>query len=462
MSLKRANSPSLAVWLTAWYAGATFTLLVVATVYLYWATVTHLDAEDILEFRRVIQRLERVLQTAPLNLAAAQTATEVEDSAEPIFVRLLKSDNSSIVETAGMTELMPASKFTSLAVGTPAKFSVRNVPAANGRFYLSCVVRVNDYRLQLALDHQPEALMLAAYRKRIYFTLGAALAVCVALGYIITWRGLRPLSLLASAMKRTGSTRLTERVQAAGYPAELAQLADAFNDMLVRLDESFQRLMRYSADIAHELRTPINNLRGEAEVALGKARSPEEYREVISSCLEECQQVSKIIDTLLFLSRAENPGTQIRRELLDVKTELAGIREFYEPAFTEAGIHCALEVPENISAKLDRTLFQRAVSNLLENAAAHTPRDGKIILSAVRHNGVLRVNVTDTGCGVAANDLPHILDRFYRSDRSRSHRGGQLGLGLSIVKGVTELHGGRVEISSEVGKGTSVTLILPA
>jgi two-component system heavy metal sensor histidine kinase CusS len=202
--------------------------------------------------------------------------------------------------------------------------------------------------------------------------------------------------------------------------------------MLDRLEESFKRLARFSADIAHELRTPVNNLRREAEVALGKSRSAEGYREVLGSCLEECARLSRIIDSLL-----------------------------YEAAAAEAGVTLRLICSDGMVANLDRTLFQRAVGNLVANALAHTPAGGIVTVAAGREDGAVTVNVTDTGCGIPEAHLPHVFDRFYRVDDARSTATGGVGLGLAIVKTIAGLHHGSAMIKSEVGKGTRVTLAFP-
>src|SRR5262249_19800144 len=150
---------------------------------------------------------------------------------------------------------------------------------------------------------------------------------------------------------------------------------------LDRLQESFDRLSRFSADIAHELRTPVNNLRGEAEVALGRPRSVDDYREVLGSCVEECSRLSSLIDNLLFLARAESPQTQIGKERFDVVAELGKVRDFYEAAAAEAGVSLVVRPNERLLVELDRTLFQRAVGNLLANALAHTPAEGTVTLA---------------------------------------------------------------------------------
>jgi two-component system heavy metal sensor histidine kinase CusS len=168
-----------------------------------------------------------------------------------------------------------------------------------------------------------------------------------------------------------------------------------------------------------------------------------------------------MIESLLFLAQAENPRTQIERERLDVGEELSALREFYEASAAEAGIALEVRVDGPVEAELNRTLMQRAVGNLVENALAHTSRGGAITLAATRENGKTRVEVADTGRGIPSEDLRFVFDRFYRVDRSRTAATGAIGLGLAIVRGIVGLHGGTAEIASEVGRGTRVTLLFP-
>jgi two-component system heavy metal sensor histidine kinase CusS len=197
------------------------------------------------------------------------------------------------------------------------------------------------------------------------------------------------------------------------------------------------------------------------EVALGKARSADEYRDVLGSALEECQRLSRIIDSLLFLARAENPEMQIRREPLEIGDELRTVLEFYEAAATERCVMLSLDAPQSITARLDRTLLQRAISNLVANAIVYTPAGGRVSVRACHEGSSIRVEVADTGCGIAPAHLPHIFDRLYRVDRARTATSGGVGLGLAIVKSVAELHGGRVEATSDEGRETRIALVLP-
>jgi two-component system heavy metal sensor histidine kinase CusS len=305
------------------------------------------------------------------------------------------------------------------------------------------------------------SVLLSPYRRRVWMVYLADAAACAGIGYVVARRGFRPLKQVADAMRGVRPSTLHQRINAEELPAELGQLADGFNQMARELEDAFNRLGRCCSDIAHELRTPIHNLRGEAEVALGRARSPEEYRESLGSFLEECVRLSSLIDRLLFLARADDPQTQIRRARLAIALELSRLREFYAAPAAEAGLSLALDADGSVVADLDRQLFQQAVGNLVENAIAYSDAGGTITLGARAERQTLFVEVQDTGRGIPAEHLPRLCDRFYRVDGARSGKTGGLGLGLAIVKSIAALHGGSLRISSVPGVGTRVSLILP-
>ena len=172
--------------------------------------------------------------------------------------------------------------------------------------------------------------------------------------------------------------------------------------------------------------------------------------------------MSHLIHSLLFLARAENPSTQIEKEKLNVAHELSSLAEFYESSAHDAGVELRVSSAPDLTASLDRVLFQRAMGNLISNAIAHTRRGGRIDVSAQEAaDGKLAFEVRDTGCGISPEHLPHVFDRFYRVDQTRSMENGHLGLGLSMVKSISNLHGGSIAIGSEVGVGTRVSMILP-
>src|ERR1700683_252209 len=314
--------------------------------------------------------------------------------------------------------------------------------------------------LQIAVDVSQKEALLARYRFWFGVVLLATFAIFPSVGYQIARHGIRPVEEMATTARHISSTNLRERILPEGYPFELASLASTFNQMLDRLEESFERISRFSADIAHDLRTPVNNIRGEAEVALARARSAREYRDVIESCLEEAVRLSDLIGDLLFLARAESPVTHLRRERVDVAELLGGFREYYEASAADSGVSLTTTVADKpVIAELDRTLLQRAVGNLVSNALAHTPPGGAIVFGTgvdFSHSdfSTIRIEVSDTGVAIPAEALPRVFDRFFRVDSSRSQASGGTGLGLAIVQSIMLLHGGNVEISSQPGQGT--------
>jgi two-component system heavy metal sensor histidine kinase CusS len=319
----------------------------------------------------------------------------------------------------------------------------------------------------VALDRVEEEELLSHFRILLAAVCGISLVICSAAGFLIAKRGIRPVAQVTAAARSVSSDMLAARIDSAEFPSELAELAETFNAMLERLDESFRRLTQFSADLAHELRTPVNNVRGELEVTLGRARTAEEYKAAIHSCLEETGRLTRIIESLLFLARAESGTADARLEAADMRRELETIVGFYEAAAHEKGVRLEVMPGPSPAAPLDRVLFQRAVGNVLANAIRATPSGGSIAVRLVEGQGAngaparVTVEVDDTGCGIAAEHLPRVFERFFRGDASRAAGSGGTGLGLAIVRSILDLHGGSVDIASERGRGTRVSLVFP-
>jgi len=273
----------------------------------------------------------------------------------------------------------------------------------------------------------------------------------------VTRRGLRPLGEMTRSLERIGPTHLKERVAPAGWPRELQPLAVAFDEMLERLEDSYTRLSQFSADLAHELRTPIGNILGEAQVALTRDRTPDEYREVIASAIAECERLSGIVDNLLFVARVDAAREPIKRKQFDARAAVEKIAAFYQTIAEDR--HVAISCSGEGQIYADPGLFERAVGNLVDNALRFTPEHGSIQIVLAQHAADFEVAVSDNGCGIAPEHLPRVFDRFYRADSSRSSDG--TGLGLALVKSIVDLHGGSSKIESEVNRGTTVTLVFP-
>src|SRR5256885_6334260 len=287
--------------------------------------------------------------------------------------------------------------------------------------------------------------------------LSGSILASVLIAIPVTRRGLRPLEEMKRSLERIGPTHLNERVASANWPRELQPMAIAFDEMLKRLDDSFTRLSQFSADLAHELRTPIANMLGEAQVALSRDRSSAEYRETIESTIGECERLSGIVDNLLFVARVDAAREPIARKRFDARAAVQKIAAFYQTLADDHHVTISCSGDGQIYA--DPDLFERALGNLLDNALRFTPENGSIQISLSEHDADFEVAVSDNGCGIASEHLPRVFDRFYRADSSRGSDGA--GLGLALVKSIVDLHGGSASIHSEIGRGTTVKLTFP-
>ncbi len=461
---------TLAFRLTAGYALAGLLLVFLATASLYLVLLSELEKSTDLFLADKLHVLTTMLRERPNDWDALREEIELESAArryEQFYIRLLDEQNTPLLTTPGMAEQLDMAQFVNRIQSrpddtTPMKgrhgqpFRVTSATAPVGS------PPTHSDTIQIAIDVSQEQELLARFRRWFWVILLGAFAVFPLIGYQIALRGIRPVEEMAATASRISSTNLQERIVTEGYPFELASLAGTFNKMLDRLEESFERISRFSADIAHDLRTPVNNIRGEAEVALARARSVDEYREVLESCLEEGVRLSDLIGDLLFLARAENPLTHLNRQRVDVVELLGGVCEYYEASAADRGISLSAPVAtEPVIAELDRTLVQRAVGNLVSNAVAHTPPGGSVVLATNAEAATIRIEVSDTGAGIPTEALPRVFDRFFRVDQSRFQASGGTGLGLAIVQSIMVLHGGKAEIASQLGHGTRVTLRMP-
>ncbi len=308
--------------------------------------------------------------------------------------------------------------------------------------------------IEVAHDNTRDKDLIVRYLRAIVVLLAAGIILAAKVGRLAALKALRPLGRLDAAVRRISASHTNERIDVLNWPSELTLLANDLNSMLGRIEESCRRLTQFSDDLAHELRSPVNNLLGSAEVTLSQERTAEAYRRELESDVEELHRISSLIDRLLFLARAENPCSSIDRLEFEVSGEISKICEFYATLAEDMGVR--LSHSGTGMLKAEPVLFRRAVSNLVANALSNTPRGGRVEVLAAREDGLLRIMVKDTGKGISAEHLPHIFDRFYRVDGSRSHGSG---LGLSIVKSIMDLHEGDVAVRSTPGSGTEIALV---
>jgi two-component system heavy metal sensor histidine kinase CusS len=305
-----------------------------------------------------------------------------------------------------------------------------------------------------ALDISDEIQLLSTYRASIMGAIAVGTLLAAVLGLWISRQGLTPLGTFAAGAGRITASRLDERLDVASLPDELKPLALAHNAMLDRLRDSFSRLSQFSSDLAHDLRTPLGNLLGEAQVALTRSRSSDEYRAVIESSVEELERLSRMIESMLFLARADNAQLALRPERLPMDIELARIRDYFEPLAQEKAL--GIEVTAGADHVFaDATLLTRAMGNLVANAITVAPSaSGSIDISATSGTDGTVIRVSNPGPEIPLTERERVFDRFYRIGASRADSNAGSGLGLAIVKSIMTLHGGRVWVECAAGRTT--------
>jgi two-component system, OmpR family, sensor kinase len=280
-------------------------------------------------------------------------------------------------------------------------------------------------------------------------------------GYLLASRGLAPLGWMAEQSRQITGHNLDSRLEIGEAAYELAVLASSFNELLSRLDQSFESMRRFVADASHELRTPISVIRGEADVALSQNRTPAEYRESLAIILDESRRLSRLVDDLLNLARADAGHMKLQMREFYFNDLLAECCRSVQALAGARSIQLECRCPEDVPFQGDEELLRRLVVNLLDNAIRYTPRAGSVIASLNAQGSELRIQVSDTGSGIPPETAVHVFERFYRGDAARSRHDGGFGLGLAIVKWIAESHKGEVDLSSRPGHGSTFTVTLP-
>ncbi|MDR5734848.1 heavy metal sensor histidine kinase [Caballeronia sp. LZ025] len=305
-----------------------------------------------------------------------------------------------------------------------------------------------------------EAHVLSAYLKRVWFTVIGAVAVTMLLAYWVTSRGLMPLKLMADKAAEITPNRMSARLDVAHAPAELQSLAASFNAMLDRLEHGYERLLQFSADLAHELRTPIGVLIGETQVMLAHERSVAEYRGVLESNLEELERLSRIAQNILFLAQADHSQQPMERERIDIREELETIAAYFEGIAEERRITFAIDASGGMHA--NAIMCRRAIGNVVVNAVRYAAAGTVVRLSGHADADGACIVVGNRGAVIAPQELARLFDRFYRGDAARSEFTESSGLGLSIVQAIMRMHGGSASAACSPDGWIEFTLRFPA
>jgi len=302
--------------------------------------------------------------------------------------------------------------------------------------------------------------------RELLLVLGFGFPVAVGIaafgGYALARRALAPVGRMADRARTITAERLGERLPVVNPEDELGHLAVVFNETFARLERSFEQLRRFTADASHELRTPLTAIRSVGEVGLREHRDENAYREIIGSMLEEADRLAHLVDALLTLSRADAGQVKLARERVDLVELAHEVTNHLGVLAEEKRQSLSVEATNSVYATVDRLVLRQAVINLVDNAIKYSPEGGRVrIIVRYQSRGPI-LEVIDTGPGIGEEHQEHIFDRFYRVDKARSRELGGTGLGLSIARWAVEVHGGRIELESREGRGSSFRITLPA
>lgn len=298
----------------------------------------------------------------------------------------------------------------------------------------------------VAVDISHHEHFMESFRLTLWLFVAIAAILAGFLGWVVVRRGLAPLQAMRRDAASVTANRLDTRLSLDAVPVELAELAETLNEMLARLEDSFQRLKDFSSDLAHELRTPISNLMTQTQVALTRARSPDEYREVLASNAEEYERLARMIGDMLFLAQADHGLVVPQREPVDLALQVRELFDFFDALAEEKGLQLTLTGSGQVSG--DKLMLRRALANLISNAIRHTPTNGSIRVGIEACNEGTKLSVENSGEPIPQEQMSRIFDRFYRGDPSRHGGGEGAGLGLAITRSIIRAHGGEISVRS--------------
>ena len=428
--------------------------------YLYQTLASQMAERDDIELIGKVAQIRRILAELPSPQAIAQNPRPLTDALfghDDFMLSVRSPDGMTLLRTSLTSRPLPqvarvpprqALTLADVHDWTPAMGTGRMVSAVG-------LVGADGQPVQITLarERSDRLRIMRNYAVDLFVALCVGATLAALFGYAIVRHSMRRLRSVIGKANDINTSRLNTRLSVEDAPVELREMGQAFNAMLDRLEDGVQRLSGFAADLAHDLRTPVNTLMMETQVALSRPRTVQEYQALLASNSEEYERLARMIENTLFLARVDNAQLGLRREPVDLGAELQRIHDYFEILADDVGVRLTVEAPP-LRIDVDPVLLQRAVGNLVSNAIRHTPAGGRVAMSARETADGVELAVSNTGPGIAAEHLPHIFDRYYRADPARSDHAHSAGLGLSIVRAIMELHGGKIRVDSVPGAET--------
>ena len=437
-------------------------------LYLYHALATQIIDRDDAEILRKAVRLRAEIAKTTMPAATGedpwQEVRAVVAGNDEFGMRLLAADGTVLTRAGALPGDMPAIPAIGAdvlpdAVGIASWSNGQDIPVRGLVMRARTATSQPPLKVELYQVAASRVVLLRDYRLKLFIAVGLGALGAGILGYAALHAGMAPLRRIAAGTASVTFASGVLPVDPASLPAELDDLASALQRMIDRLRERYERLSQFSADLAHDFRTPIGNLLGQTQVALSSERSVEEYQALLASNVEEYERLSRMIENMLFLARADNAQVAMKPVRLDLHEELARQADYFELLADARRITIQVQASGRLDA--DATLFRRALGNLLSNAVQYSPEGAVIALRSRQRDRTVDIEVVNPGCGIAAEHLPRLFDRFFRADPARANSGESSGIGLAIVKTIMELHHGAVQVESVPNGLTTFRLVFP-
>ena len=433
----------------------------------YFALSLQLDQRTLLELQGKRELVQHVISEIDL-------VEKVPDNAHRFGDLLIGHDDLhlAIVEFEKDTVLASFSQLALRSIACCANranaHAATNWRSEDGEFFTSLagvgnVIGGDTLRFVLSQNRMNDRRLLQGYLTAAMIAMPLLLGLVLLGAWGVARAGLAPLARFKKLARESSSVSLSQRLVPDDMPLELRDLAIDFNAMLSRIDTGVTHLNQFSGDLAHEMRTPVGILLGRTQVALSRDRSAEELQAVLEADVEDLERLSRLIDDMLFLARAENEAEGLSFQMLLLKHEVRTVADFIEVIAVERGI--SIEINGDATVQADRILLQRAITNLLTNAIRHANANSTVRIDVRRLSTTVELSIENVGATISKKDIGRIFDRFYRVDESRTRQAGGAGLGLAIVKTIMRLHRGDVEAVSNVNSEnqgvTRFTLTFP-
>jgi len=455
-----AQLRTIRVRLTLWYVALLAAILLAfgAFLYLSLSRTLHDEVERVLadEAQRILDTLETQdgaihLQDVPDGLSSGTLVVLTDTAGQPLGSNTTPATLGPIVAVATDARVIGPHLTTVRLQGE--EWRVRSQPVIVGGQTIAV--------LQVARSEQGVEIAM----NRLLLLMGLAvpltLLLAVAGGLFLASRALGPIDRITRTVARIGGEDLSRRLALPGSPDEVGRLAATFDGMLDRLEDSFTRQRRFTADASHELRTPLTLLSSRAEVALDRPRTPAEYREALAGIRDDAARMAQLLGGLLTLARADTGQDALAREPVALADLVIDTIAALAPLATERGVALEADVLMPCLVLGDQTRLTQLLINLAENALKYTPAGGRVTIGLARDGDAALLTVTDTGIGIASEHLPHLFERFYRVDTSRARAAGGAGLGLAIAAWIARAHGGEIAVTSRIAIGSTFTVCLP-